>query len=1638
MVRFFIIFAFIAFILPLCIVAQPFGNEWIDYNQKYFKVPIVRTGLYRITRQALVQAGFPVNNISPKNIQMFGRGKEQYIYVHGEDDGVFNNTDYIEFYAEANDGWYDSLLYDQPTNIVNPYYSLINDTIYYFLTWNNSLQNKRVSYETDTLFSAYQQATHSHCYVERIFVRPDAYYYGDVGCWYNKAEGWATSFADIGSPLNLTLSTPNFFSASLPVYLSFVVLGVSNAGYVGQGNHHLRFSVNNTSVFDTIYNGLNRIEKHLTLSLSLPNQTVCKVESVNDLMVTTDKQAVSYIKIRYPHQMLFQGHRYSFYLPNHSGFNKSYVEISLPTASKVLLWDVSNHRKIYTKFESGVHKSLIPNDNVNEKMLYYCNEDSVYYATVLPGQYYTRYIDLAQQANYVIITHPSLSTVANQYASYRNSTGYQSMVVDITQLYDQFSYGIPKHPLSIHNFVRALYAQYQQKIEHVFIIGKGIHSEMCRQNTSYYAQNLVPTYGTPPSDQFFTAGLLGDIPQYSIGRLAATSAMDVITYMNKVVQHENMTAANWHKRVLHFGGGINSAEQLMIEGFLLSLEQIIEDTLYGGYVQTFLKNSSLPIQITISDSIRHLINDGCSLMNFFGHGTSGGFDQNIDEPSTYQNDGRYPLLFANTCLSGDIHLPDYKRIAERWVIIPNKGSIAFLASADLGNASYLFLYASEFYRQIGYKNFAKPLGTCVRETAKELMIQNGSHVFVKNTVYDYTLHGDPAVRMHVGLLPDLTIHASDVSFIPNNITSDLDTFELKVIVTNYGKAFIAPYAVRIDRTFNNGTQQYYTKIRQKCLYKDTVVFRLPVDFVNGSGNNEFCITADALNWIQESNETNNQVCVQKFISVSDVTPIYPYEFAIYPNDSVTLLASTGYPFLPAANYVFELDTTDLFNSPFKKTGMVYQSGGIVSWKPPIQLTDCTVYYWRVALASTLNWKESSFIYIPGKTGWSQAHFFQFKKDRFRFINYNRNNRTFEFVTTPKELRCQTMGANAASSYFDYFFNLDNVVERSSCSPGHAMLAVVIDPYTIEPWTSDRNNYGHVNYPVCPPKLRPDYYFTFFSDAQGLANLTTLLRDTVPNGHYVLLYNFRLGYFQQWPEDLYQTLEAMGAVQIRAVPDDGAYILFCKKGDFSSVVELSGNKFDTLLLDIDIPVNYFNGNVYSTLIGPSNKWKTLHWLPKSNEQPTRDQEYISLTAYKANFDSIVAISMMTRDTLDLYNLDDYVNAQEYPYVRLSLFTQDDSLKTPTQLKRWQITFDGVPETAISPSDGYYFSKDTLQEGDMITFAVATRNVSPYDMDSLLVRYWVQDKNNHLVPLTLKRLRKHPTSDVLIDTIRFTTKGLPGLNYLWYEVNCVNPAFGTYDQLEQYHFNNYAVKSFYVTTDKINPLLDVTFDGVRIMDNDIVSARPNIVVQLKDENKFLALNDTSLFAIYLTDLKTNIERRIYFNNPDYPLTFYPAQLPKNSCKIEFKPVLTDGTYLLRVQAKDVSNNNSGDYDYTIRFRVITRQAITHVLNYPNPFSSSTRFVFTLTGSELPDDFRIDIYTISGRLVKTIRNEELGHIHIGRNITDYAWDGTDNYGDKLANGVYFYKVTATYRGKQLEQLETDADRFFKHGFGKLYILR
>jgi hypothetical protein len=476
-------------------------------------------------------------------------------------------------------------------------------------------------------------------------------------------------------------------------------------------------------------------------------------------------------------------------------------------------------------------------------------------------------------------------------------------------------------------------------------------------------------------------------------------------------------------------------------------------------------------------------------------------------------------------------------------------------------------------------------------------------------------------------------------------------------------------------------------------------------------------------------------------------------------------------------------------------------------------------------------------------------------------------------------------------------------------------------------------------------------------------------------------------------------------------------------------------FDNPTLSVNCVSSDTLGFIYSPKFGPANAWKELKW---------RGSEAPDVTAGDAPTVDVVGVDLNNQETTLFSGLDvtqqDFdlqsVDADLYPYLRLRMRNGDSIHYTPYQMRYWRLTYDPVPEGALAPNL-FFETKDTLEVGEPFDFKIAFKNVSNVDFDSLKIKLVITDRNNfpNIIPMSRKRpLSINPDSVHISRTIE--TEGLSGRNTLFIEVN---PDF---DQPEQYHFNNYAFRDFYVKPDSLNPLMDVTFDGVHILNRDIVSAKPDILVKLKDEAKWMILDDTALLNVKVK-YPNGDEKRYYFSSDT--LKFLPAGQapnPDNTATINFKPYFSeDGDYELIVTGRDRSNNAAGRVEYRVGFQVINKPMISNMLNYPNPFTTSTAFVFTVTGSEVPQNIRIQILTVTGKVVREITKNELGPIHIGRNITEFKWDGTDQYGQKLANGIYLYRVITNLNGKSLDKYRANGDntdKYFNKGYGKMYLMR
>ena len=1662
------------------LAAQKYGNEWINYSQKYYRINIPTTGLYRVDYTALINAGIPLASINPKNFQLFIKGEEQYININGESDDVFNPTDYIEFYAKKNDGVFDSLAYTNTSRIPNPYIPLFNDTNCAFLTWNNSIVNKRMTQETDINFSGYSPA--NYFYSEKTEAYNTNYshgyspYDGIYDPRYIKGEGFGKTIYK-GNTAQTNFGNLNIYqSPSLPVYVKTQYSG-SSAQYNSGINYDHYITIdyqdntgNYVTLHDTTFYGFNQIfvEKQIT-SNQLQNLSSFRINSLSQLITTNNSTNIHYISIKYPQIPNFlNSSEQSFFVDNNPTGSKSFYDIQNVNigSSQVLLYDLTNHKFISTVVSGNNVKCLIPNSSPSQKECFLTTSANIQNVTsitpVNQTGFFVNYKTTNPNPAYLIITHQSILAPANDYKTYRQSAAggsHHVILAEINDLYDQFAYGNIKNPLSIKNFCRYLSDSLLTPPKYLLLIGKSIKQSLVRNNSANWMECKVPTFGVPPSDNLLTSDIKGsgsNTPFIPVGRISANNDNDVINYLNKVISHETHPVhglsapqpEDWHKRVLHFSGGADIFQQAAFQQYLQNYANIIKDTLYGAKVFNFQKTTTAPIQITVSDSVAQLINYGTSLITFFGHGSVTGFDQAIDDPNAYNNKDKYPLFLANSCYSGDIHLPGGNSTSEKFTLINEKGSIGFIASSSIGEVGTLNNYSQYLYKALGYETYYKGVGDAIKNTCYKL--SPFSNTLQEITNLEMTLEGDPSVRMNAFSKPDYEIKNTYVSLDP---TTYVDSIGVIINIKNNGKAILDSFVVKTVRYFPNGDSVTYYKKVQAPFNNTTLKFFILKDFENGVGLNHFKVKIDYYNEINELSETNNSTSgtIDLFISGGDVIPVYPSQYAIIPTvPQITLKASTADPFAVSANYKIQLDTNDTFINPINST-IVTSSGGVIEWTVNLPFADSTVYFWRITRDSVLptdniKWRESSFQTIAGKHGWAQAHFHQFKNDKYQFINYQKPQRKFEFYNNLLSLLCTNEYKSNDLYGIKYVLN-GSIMSNYNFNLNDGWSIAVFDSISVKPWTSityTPNTFAspHNNCLAFDNEHRASFDFGPNSFCGPNTNWQTTLENFlnfVPINNYILAYSSNTHNASTYSPSLYQAFKNFGGYSLSTVGDSVPLIIFGKKrsNPFQGCgQEVIGNLTSSKIsLKDSIKTKWDNGYIESEIIGPTTKWNSLHWK-YTTQNITNDSLALKVVGLNINgsTDTLTTFYKNNFDVIDLYN---YIDAAVYPRIKLVALMSDNNLHITPQLKKWQVIYDPIPECAINPKKGFTnnSSLQALQEGDNLIVNLPIENIGtePFN-DSLVVTYWLEDANRINHPISPK-LKANPfvSGQVIIDTIKFNSLNYPGYNYLWIDVNPeTNPRY----QLEQYHFNNIARIGFNVNKDNINPLLDVTFDGTHILNGDIISSKPHVLITLKDENKYLALNDTSNFNVFIKYPNQSTEKRLYFANT---LQFKPAQLPNNSCKIEWKPEFAeDGKYKLIVQAKDRSQNVSGAIDYNIQFEIVNKQTVTEVLNYPNPFSTSTRFVFTLTGNEIPDIFTIQIMTITGKVVKKITKNELGNLHIGRNITDYAWDGKDEFGDKLANGVYLYKVITRHNNESIEKKQTEADSFFKKGFGKMVIMR
>ena len=1670
--------------------AQIYGNEWIVSNQSYFKLKTAATGMYRVTYADLVAANVPIGTVNPKFIQLFHRGVEQNIIIQGEADGSFDPADALYFYGEINDGTMDSLLYNpdpsRPGHTYQPhkYYNLYNDTTAYFLTWGTTNSTHRMNQDN----TGSPPPADPYHIEEALSVFTDNYWrgrlygestesFGDLG------EGWfGNAFSSTyGASINISNVNTSGTAPTLELMLVGMNNNVSRSVDLLLGNPSSPSSTISLPVTSSLDGqGVQKFSVPIAFSDMTGSSLIVTVRANGYL----NSIAVAYFKLRYPQTVNMNGAEMKYINLANPG-SVSYIQLPWSSAAQPIVYDITDKNNIFLNksvLASGTLSITFPATTTKALI----NSDANY--LTVPSIQSSDLGAYATSADFLIITHKKLLAGAQEYEAYRVSAeggSHTVLLADVDKIYDMFGYG-EFSPVGIKRFCSYQIAN-NVNAKYLFIIGKGLDLSYFTINPfqfyrkfplvsinnpdpTYQVENLVPTAGSPASDLLYTMDNSYKT-RLSVGRIFAKTTLDVEHYLKKVVEHETELDSNllWRKNLIHLSGGNDPQQVSDFRGYIDNYKSIVESSIFSGKViHTYQKD--LNSGTVDNQSISEDVNNGLSYITFFGHGSGNVYDLDIGFVSnpisgyTNGNGFKYPMLIVDGCYTAASFYS--VSLAEDWMNTPEKGSILVLGSSDIGYTGTLDAYTTSFYIQ--NFNTKANIGKSIGEIQKIVVNNNGDEFSSMQMV----LHGDPCIKMYSPSKADYEVSGTEVradmpklpatlnTYDGSKLTSVTDSFYVNIPIKNFGLYDTTAFIVTVKRTAN-GKEVTYAEIKYPPVrYLTTIQYPIPTNDPTLYGLNKFEVYIDFTDTVHEMREDNNIATIEYNMPISTVTCLFPQEYSIVHDQPVTFVAQSTDLLIQQLQYYVQYDTSYLFNSAYMKDTVI-NTGSLMKWSNQKLLnTDSTVYYWRVrfndipAGQDTL-WSTSSFIYINGSPdGWSQARFAQFTKAKLQNLNLDVANKAWTFTASAKGVYLKTYGnGNVADANDHTELSVQGLGALMFAGFGYNNCAYGPQPPEISAYEID----GLVG--MFFNKSSLDHYFpsnsvgncgrfpkSVVSPFRNLDNIYYQNQlvgyiGAMQPGDFILLGSDGNLHADSWGTALKTALQSnFGAALLDSLHDNMSYILLAKKGATAPIFEKYNKDLNgTVTLEDTLRSTNNSGYIMSTIIGPASQWGNIY---KKADSLSNDRIIYKVVGIKANGDTTTVLNNPVfhysasrgEDTLSLQGL---IDPKVYSSIRLIAYVYDSVNLTPPQLIRWQVIYHSVPEGTMDPFRAGLpqYTVGTRDEGDKICLTYDFENISgiPFD-DSLKVRITVTNPNvgskDTIFIISLDSLK--PNQSVTFNYC-LNSKGYGGNNTIRAYVNPNDYGF----QPEQYYNNNVIEVSFDVTKDLTSPVIDVVFDGVHIIDGDVVSPSPLINIVLNDNSKYLLINNPNDIAIYLTRPNSKTVEQIL---PTDPAILRYGQTPgkTNSFSIEYNPQnLPDGIYTLQVQGKDVNGNLSGHL-YTITFEVVNASTITNFYPYPNPFSSSTKFVFTLTGRFVPDDFYIEIMTISGKVVRQIMKAELGNIHIGNNKTDYSWDGTDEYGDKLGNGVYLYRIVIKNAGDNFQHRDTAGDKAFTKDFGKLVILR
>jgi hypothetical protein len=620
-------------------------------SQPGLKIGIREQGWYRVTQPELIATGLDPA-IDPRRLQLFVDGHQVAMIVTGQGDGRFEAGDSIEFYGIGQD---------------TPF---TNTRVYWLM--EGSRLGKRIKTRQSKDRPASSQSFPYKVQLKERSIYIAALKNGDTENFF----GAVVSTEETDQILNITNLDP---SAPGNALLEVALQGATSA------SHRVKIFLNDSEVMEMGFEGTVR----KVIKVALPQSWLMEGENLLSLVAQggeADISGLDYIQLTYWHTYTAEQNTLRF-----TSSPGRQVAINGFAGSSIRVADITNPRQV-VEVTGGVVEPVGLNYRVRfgvigigKRTLLTFTEAAIKSPASITVNQPSTWHKLNHRADLVIITHNDFIGSLSPLKSLRESQGWSVALIDVEDIYDEFSLGA-KSPQALRDFLYRARVYWQRPPRFVLLVGDASFDP--RNYLGLGDFDVVPTklidtfYLETASDDWFVDFNNDGLPAIPVGRIPARTAKEAALVVSKIIAYENAEPGSWTDQVLSVADKMEEGDFFSFERASTQVETLLPDSIT---VQQILRSQG--DDETTRTRIVDSINEGKLLVNYIGHGSvefwrGGMFDS--EDVAALTNGARLPLFVAMTCLNGYFHDPfPAESLAESLLKAEGGGAIAVWASSGL-------------------------------------------------------------------------------------------------------------------------------------------------------------------------------------------------------------------------------------------------------------------------------------------------------------------------------------------------------------------------------------------------------------------------------------------------------------------------------------------------------------------------------------------------------------------------------------------------------------------------------------------------------------------------------------------------------------------------------------------------------------------------------------------------------------------------------------------------------------------------------------------------------------------------------------------------------------------------------------------